>query len=616
MNRAFAFKITMLFILLSFTKNAGNKKFCARTDSEGLYLPPDQQTQDPKARSRDSPESLRSILEKNDDNKLGEGVFGKVYKVNVLDKKFPDTAKDFAVKEMKNEPANIQEIDTLLSLRNVEGVPRLYECETSTDLILLRQDLLEKDLFDSDNLKYLREMHLDKRLELFIGALKTLGEIHAKGWIHLDIKPENMMFADSNRERIYIIDFGLARKKGIKIFCGTPIFMSPEMILEDRYHEVDEGEDIWSFVMSMIDIEIGDIIKLDDVYMQCLQSVLEYRYSQNARMEECLNVLMFDIENAFKRNESIIGKGCSAEWVGQYQNILLTQIAKSRSNRDTIASLINGLETIIDGCKEDRLHSEGLNEFDLDSPESMIFAKIHNAPLVKAGMTDRRFISPPSVEENRFGKFIGLVTDQISNLLQYFTAARETINPEDVPPAEETIQNYPNASAEPFTKKKLNSNAMVVGVMNKKEPIFINSPQQQAAHSLGANKLLPKGIKGEKKMFAALKKKNTELRQKVDHLLETESQLSKLLKPGKKQKPDHEIDDEYQEFEENNPLNPLPTPDRFKKPMNYKFGALKTDGTKSDPKAPAITAGADYFSPSSQAPATLLTQPKKDGIRI
>ena len=80
--------------------------------------------------------------------------------------------------------------------------------------------------------------------------------LHNKGYIHRDIKPQNLFLAD-NLE-LKISDFGLVYKlnKNEKIidFCGTLIFMAPEIFKTEGYsYEVD----IWAIGVIMYLLLIG-----------------------------------------------------------------------------------------------------------------------------------------------------------------------------------------------------------------------------------------------------------------------------------------------------------------------------------------------------------------------
>jgi len=77
---------------------------------------------------------------------------------------------------------------------------------------------------------------------------KALDYAHQKGYVHRDVKPENIMLAEDGR--VVLMDFGIARgsdttlgmtKTGRAI--GTPYYMSPE---QGHGNPVDERSDIYS----------------------------------------------------------------------------------------------------------------------------------------------------------------------------------------------------------------------------------------------------------------------------------------------------------------------------------------------------------------------------------
>lgn len=70
-------------------------------------------------------------------------------------------------------------------------------------------------------------------------AARALGAVHARGIVHGDVKPENMLLLDDGARRpftVKLIDFGLANLSGARapgeapVVAGTPGYMSPEYL--------------------------------------------------------------------------------------------------------------------------------------------------------------------------------------------------------------------------------------------------------------------------------------------------------------------------------------------------------------------------------------------------
>ena len=71
-------------------------------------------------------------------------------------------------------------------------------------------------------------------LRLFRQLMMALGDIHEKGVLHRDLKPQNLMFRDDGT--LAIVDFGIAKHidaidmTGAGEILGTPRYMSPEQV--------------------------------------------------------------------------------------------------------------------------------------------------------------------------------------------------------------------------------------------------------------------------------------------------------------------------------------------------------------------------------------------------
>jgi serine/threonine protein kinase len=129
--------------------------------------------------------------------------------------------------------------------------------------IIRVSDLIEEDGRKAFAMEYIEGNNLRDEVEKF-GALSqevilawmpqilnAMSYCHAEGLVHRDIKPSNFML--TKKGQIKLLDFGIAKiiggnseytQTGTSQMMGTPLYMSPEQILETR--NVDLRSDIYS----------------------------------------------------------------------------------------------------------------------------------------------------------------------------------------------------------------------------------------------------------------------------------------------------------------------------------------------------------------------------------
>ncbi|WP_428267386.1 serine/threonine-protein kinase PknK [Haliangium sp.] len=94
------------------------------------------------------------------------------------------------------------------------------------------------------------QLTLSQTLQLGRRLAEAVGQLHDNGFVHRDIKPDNLFLADGDIEQVKLIDFGTIRHRTTSgqrtepgHLVGTPFYMSPEQARSNE--EVGPTTDVW-----------------------------------------------------------------------------------------------------------------------------------------------------------------------------------------------------------------------------------------------------------------------------------------------------------------------------------------------------------------------------------
>ncbi|XP_021946082.2 serine/threonine-protein kinase pim-3-like [Folsomia candida] len=196
---------------------------------------------------------------------LGKGGFGTVYSGVRIGDNLPVALKSvdkIKVKEWKVMEGGLVvplEIYILSKLVHAPGVIKLLDYFESSSgfIIVTERPPKSKDLFDYINDKGVLDE--DEASNFLKQLVTTIISCHAAGFVHRDIKDENVI-VDQSTNTLKLIDFGAGtyRHDGLyKDYEGTRVYAPPEWIINGRY--AGDAATVWSLGILLHAMVAGDI---------------------------------------------------------------------------------------------------------------------------------------------------------------------------------------------------------------------------------------------------------------------------------------------------------------------------------------------------------------------
>lgn len=328
---------------------------------------------------------------------LGEGTFGEVTLVEKNGKNFvlkKIKTNDTYKKDFFNDPIELDVMFRLNSPHLVKGVDIVVnnECTDNIGVVVeyidsnLYNDLATDSLSDSQKKKIMYDVAL---------GLKCL---HDNNFLHLDIKPENMMYKSGEVPEGVLIDYGLSSYAPDGIYKGINSFQpritfdysSPRSTSENmkKTGYFDATDDIWALGISYIDFfhdfqEYLSINKIKDKENKksaklLIDFLLEKFDDKN--VDNFLNDRVLKFTKTFTKQEK-----------AQIKNLLKNMLNIEPSKRYTIDQVINHpfFKEFATGKSECFIHKPG--KYDLNKVTQKHFLELQEiAKICRKEIPDAR----------------------------------------------------------------------------------------------------------------------------------------------------------------------------------------------------------------------------------
>ncbi|MBL8728067.1 MAG: serine/threonine protein kinase [Planctomycetes bacterium] len=224
--------------------------------------------------------------------KIGQGGMGAVYRGRHLNLDI-----DVAVKCLKPELVGGDDQFVVRFRRearaaaqiNHQNVIRVFDVAENQGLHYLIMELVQGESA-RERVTRKGQLGIGEALEIIYGAALGLAEAHRKGFVHRDIKPDNIMISSSGQ--VKVADLGLAKPKfrddnasmlsGTNLVMGTPQYMPPEQW--ENTTNVTAAADVWALGATLYYLLVGGEAIQKDSLPRIMQRIMLQAFPDPRRL--------------------------------------------------------------------------------------------------------------------------------------------------------------------------------------------------------------------------------------------------------------------------------------------------------------------------------------------